>query len=766
MPSISRTSSERIDSETPSDVSISSDVATGNKRRKLSRNGTSTPTDNVDDSWALTPPGTVRAPRQNRSQPTKEYRPGMIVRIELKDFVTYTYAIFEPGPTLNLVLGPNGTGKSTLVCAICLGLGWAPNQLGRAANVGEFVKKGRPEAEIEIELKGREGEANKIIKRIIKAEGNKSTWYIDNEQTNNKRVLECARGFNIQVDNLCHFLPQDRVVEFSRLEPVDRLTSTLQAAAEPRIIQCHEELKIKRMEQRKLEKEHGSLLEQLKNLESRQEAQRQDVERLRERGEVRKRVELLEQIRPMAEFYAAKALFDETKQKLQDITVEVKRLKRENTGPRQAANDKEAYRQEIVGVMHRRQAFAARFEGQIQAKERDRKTKERQKADLDNNKKLAKESEKKTLGDIAKANATLKRLEEELQNEPAEFNAAEYNERLREREREINQLSDESADLQEAGNRAAERVADLKKRIEATKREIERLQSKAGQQTNKLREVSQDTYRAWEWIKENQQLFSGKVYGPALVECSLTDMRYADMVESLLQRSEFVAITCTNSADFKTLQKELYGTMRLHDITLRTQTEPLDHPSNRPPLAQEDARRYGAQGWVIDYLTGPSPVLAMLCSEARLHATAVFPGDISDEQYNLMLSEDKLSNWVTEKSFYKIQRRREYNAQSTTVKALGKARYWTTQPVDGAAVNERKHEISEMQEEVESLMAEQTQRSEIRRKKRTSIDQLKREKEEIEEEKAERQREMSNFRAIPSKIGEWFGLNAVKFMLT
>lgn len=54
------------------------------------------------------------------------YKPGSIVRIKLTDFVTYTSAEFFPGPKLNMVIGPNGTGKSTLVCAICLGLGWGP----------------------------------------------------------------------------------------------------------------------------------------------------------------------------------------------------------------------------------------------------------------------------------------------------------------------------------------------------------------------------------------------------------------------------------------------------------------------------------------------------------------------------------------------------------------------------------------------------------------------------------------------------------------
>lgn len=54
------------------------------------------------------------------------YKPGAIVRIKVTNFVTYASAEFFPGPKLNMVIGPNGTGKSTLVCAICLGLGWGP----------------------------------------------------------------------------------------------------------------------------------------------------------------------------------------------------------------------------------------------------------------------------------------------------------------------------------------------------------------------------------------------------------------------------------------------------------------------------------------------------------------------------------------------------------------------------------------------------------------------------------------------------------------
>jgi hypothetical protein len=54
------------------------------------------------------------------------HQPGSLVRVKLTNFVTYTFAEFHLGPSLNMIIGPNGTGKSTLVCAICLGLGWGP----------------------------------------------------------------------------------------------------------------------------------------------------------------------------------------------------------------------------------------------------------------------------------------------------------------------------------------------------------------------------------------------------------------------------------------------------------------------------------------------------------------------------------------------------------------------------------------------------------------------------------------------------------------
>ena len=55
------------------------------------------------------------------------YIPGSIVRIQLHNFVTYDYVQFRPGPYLNIIFGPNGTGKSSIACAIALGLNFPPS---------------------------------------------------------------------------------------------------------------------------------------------------------------------------------------------------------------------------------------------------------------------------------------------------------------------------------------------------------------------------------------------------------------------------------------------------------------------------------------------------------------------------------------------------------------------------------------------------------------------------------------------------------------
>ncbi|MQL85557.1 hypothetical protein Taro_018094 [Colocasia esculenta] len=165
-----------------------------------------------------------------------DYLPGNIVEIEIKNFMTYDHLKCKPGSRLNLVIGPNGSGKSSLVCAIALGLGGDPQVhfdfllsspfplswqsrplyltsmffllepgggwmtgkgqklvahfglwlilltclqiLGRASNVGAFVKRGEDSGSIKISLRGYTPDQQIIITRKIDTQ-KKSEWQLN-----------------------------------------------------------------------------------------------------------------------------------------------------------------------------------------------------------------------------------------------------------------------------------------------------------------------------------------------------------------------------------------------------------------------------------------------------------------------------------------------------------------------------------------------------------------------------------------------------------
>ncbi|KAJ8610650.1 hypothetical protein MRB53_038429 [Persea americana] len=133
--------------------------------------------------------------------------------------------------------------------------------------------------------------------------------------------------------------------------------------------------------------------------------------------------------------------------------------------------------------------------------------------------------------------------------------------------------------------------------------------------------------------------------------------------------------------------------MRLSDVAIRRTGRSLDQFS--PPMTREELARLGMDGYAVDYLRGPAAVLAMLCENIKIHATAVMKQDMSEQQYSALES-SVISSWVTSASSYQVTRRREYgpSAVSTRVRDVLPARYWTSQGVDSGAVADLRDNIS------------------------------------------------------------------------
>ncbi|KAF1851830.1 P-loop containing nucleoside triphosphate hydrolase protein [Cucurbitaria berberidis CBS 394.84] len=688
------------------------------------------------------------------------FQPGSLVRVKLKNFVTYTAAEFHLGPSLNMVIGPNGTGKSTLVCAICLGLGWGSEHLGRAKELGAFVKHGASEAEIEIELAAGPGNGkNPIVQRTIRKEDNKSFFLLNGKRVAQNAVTSMARGFSIQIDNLCQFLPQDRVVEFAKMSDVDRLRETQRAAAPPHMVQWHDQLKLLRTEEKGLETKQQNERTHLERLEKQQNSTRDDVERFHQREGLLQKSKCLKKVKPIIEIRLRKDDLSRAKEDLRTARRELDQINADVEPVRQAEAEVETYRNQIEQVVKLRKNRVDMIKTQadkLLAKIEKDKEAVSDGADQVKGEVHSKKAREK---DVLRINGDIARLERQRQEQPVDYDAETYEQRKTDLRTQISAASTRLVEKRDAHERIRSRAHGMNEEKQGVLAQRQQLDTQSGQQASALAKMSRDTVKAWNWIKSNRDSLSlkGDVLGPPILECSLTNPRYADAVESQLRKGDFIAITCTNGDDQKLLSNRLLGKLEsgglgLHDIHLRTSPKPLsDYQS---PIATEDLPRYGFEGYMLDYIKGPDAVLAMLCDNVQLHQIAFASKPISEEQHTSVTS-SRIRKWVSGRDIYKITVRREYNnASSTSVTQLRKAQWFIDQPVN----TEEKRQLDEKLKELQQEGVELRENHDISKKEIADLQQeiqdRKTERDEVQAEQARMQKAVAEWDALPGKIAQ------------
>lgn len=673
MPGLVRTGRKRPSPEAPEDSSDSdlpTPVSVNGKRARYAR----------DASDSSAPSNAARNRPVNGTLSEDAFQPGSIVRVKLTNFVTYAAAEFHLGPSLNMIIGPNGTGKSTLVCAICLGLGWSSEHLGRAKELSAFVKHGASEAEIEIELAKAEDEAtNPVVRRTLRKEDNKTIFYLNGSHTTKNAVMEMCKRYSIQIDNLCQFLPQDRVVEFAKMKDTERLRATLGAAAPAHMSEWHDELKVLREEEKVLEVKRHNDEEHLKKLEALQNTARGDVERWNQRQDLAFKAAALEKVRPIIQLRIHKEEFERVKQDTETAKQALAQLNEEVEPIREAGTAAQAYRDQVEQVVKRRRQMMNMIKQQAdkkaQAISSENKNIEEFQAQISGEMRDKQGRQQ----DVARLTKKISDLERKRQEQPVEYDQETFRQRKEDLRQEIATNERRIGELRNSMTLIQAQIQDWKGRRAAVKQQRDRLDTQSGKQASLLQRYSPETAKAWEWFekKKAELPLKGEVYGPPILTCSLTDPKYADAVESQMRDGDFFAITCTNVDDQALLNKEIRKIT--HRFYLRTAPRPV--AAFQPPVAASSLAQYGFEGYLRDYITGPDPVISMLCDNVRLNRVAYASKPISDQQH-AAASGTPIQSWVSGRETYRITTRREYGVSSTAVNYLRKARYFVDQPVN------------------------------------------------------------------------------------
>uniref|UniRef100_A0A671YR85 Structural maintenance of chromosomes protein 5 n=1 Tax=Sparus aurata TaxID=8175 RepID=A0A671YR85_SPAAU len=529
---------------------------------------------------------------------------------------TYDYSVVYPGPNLNMIVGANGTGKSSIVCAICLGLAGKTAILGRGDKVGLYVKRGCHKGCIEIVLYKTGG--NLVINREIHVENNQSLWMLNGRHCNQKTVEEEVKALRIQVSNLCQFLPQEKVGEFAKMSKIELLEATEKSVGPPEMYEYHCELKNFRNRERELEnivKEKASFLEKAK---LRNERNKHDVNRYYEKKRHLDVIELLEKKKPWVEY-------ETTRKDLEEVKKERDEAKRQLSSLKQAQTPMLRKIQQIENQLKPTEAqikakTAAIKEASLKCKQKqdqlDRKHKEIE--DIKQTLRLKQMEEEDHQKRISNTRRTIEDLKAELAKVSDQPDVTP----------QINTVNMELRRIQETRAKLEGEKSDLRRERDNIFAESKRLEKKLNDMNNmmnakeeKLRGRHRDTHAALQWLRKNRDLFGGNVHEPMMLVINVKDHRFAKYVENHISFHDLRAFVFQKKDDMERFMTEVRDKLNLKVNSI---SAPEESCSKRAPSRNiESIRRFGFFTYLREMFDAPDEVMSYLCQQYKVHDVPV-----------------------------------------------------------------------------------------------------------------------------------------------
>ncbi|KAI1294565.1 Structural maintenance of chromosomes protein 5 [Mortierella claussenii] len=599
------------------------------------------------------------------------------MKVSMKSFVTYESCSFTPGPNLNMIIGPNGTGKSTIVCALALGLGWNTSLLGRAKDISEFVKHGSDKGWIEIVLCNRNG-ANVTIKRHINKNNNTSVWKINGENKTQKEVIKKVQSFDIQVDNLCQFLPQDRVSEFAQMTPQELLKETQRAVGGEESLLAHQKMIDLWNEHKVISASMKGDLESIETNEKRNAVIEKDVMRFQQREAVLRKMRLLEIWIQYAQYGVAKEQYNQVKEERRICFAMFKQLQSEVEPLQEKRDDMEQNEktyaeeknaldrqyQKAVHAMKARGSAIESAEGDCEElrKDLDRlqaKVQQRQAVISGLKRKIAAQQE---LLDGAQSEDEINKEKDELQIQLT--NMQEENRATKDR---IETLQAKQTEIVDGSRRFNMQLVDGRKRLDA-------LDDIRNRRLQTLRHQDSDVFEAVIWLRENRNLFQNHVFEPVCLEINIKNMSHVNAIEFAL-RAHLKTFVCQSREDYTTFAREVIDKKRLRVNVIAPTAKELDLNAYNPPVPKNQLRQFGFDCYMLDSVDGPPSLLAALCSKTSIHSIPVSVNASLD--FQAIRERKQFRRYATQSTMYTITYSRHTGEAMDTAAQLRPAQIFT-----------------------------------------------------------------------------------------
>ncbi|KAF9449031.1 P-loop containing nucleoside triphosphate hydrolase protein [Macrolepiota fuliginosa MF-IS2] len=674
-------------------------TAKGAKRRRINGDGDSIPKS----------VGSQIPKHEFKTLPRGEdgYIPGSIVRVQLKNFVTYDYVEFRPGPYLNMIIGPNGTGKSSIACAICLGLNFPPSVLGRADKIREFVKIGTKAGHIEIELKGPKGKPNLVIRRSIKSDSDASSFVLNGKSVSGQDIKLRMAELNVQVGNLCTFLPQDKVSSFAAMSPQELLKETQRAAGDDRLTQWQSQLIKAGNDLRDLKQKQGIDETSKTQAQQRVDMMEHTVRLFNERKELEKQEEILKCVIDVEKYRVSHVEYARLKKQHRLLNGRVKRLKAKNDPVRARLQEMK----EHAVMLEKRVKTGYEAQSKRRGKFNDVQ------ADLDKLEDDIDEQWQK-IENLKKAGAErlreIKKVESEVdatQKEKAKparemFDTTEIKALEDQAQNDKIALDHRHTDLKQEYRTHTDRRARAVVELDNAQKRIKSFDNVDSIKLQNMLKWHRDTHDAILWLRQNRNLFKMEVFEPPYMCMTVPNPAYQDAVEALVNSAQLRTFVAQCKEDVDTLNKYINDTHGLgRRARIVTWFREYHEQQLAPlPMTREELQQLGFDGYALDYVDCPEGLKWFLMRECNFHRNAIALNQRNVDVRQAMEAVGRHgggASFITGRVMHQVSRSRYGSrALNNMTKDIPKARNLTVQTVEPEVRRQAEETVRQCQQEL------------------------------------------------------------------
>lgn len=590
------------------------------------------------------------------------FRPGNITRVQMKNFLTFSDTVFKPGPRMNLIIGPNGTGKSTIVSAVCIVFCGKPTILGRNPDLGSFVKFGTTEASVEAWLYEPTHPRGHIsVRRVFNSDG-KGYYLLDNVRVKQMDIMEkVVQQYDIQLDNLSQFMPQEKIAEFTNHRPDELLKLAVRSLGGVEREEFYADL----IEQDKKFQNNTDTLKQnqaqLETLEDQQRNDEQEVQTFKAQKVLREKLKILEAFRPVVAEIELRATYNKIRDAMKAMEVQIAELDQhmqlKASGSINACKQTLERAKEAFTVARTTTQHAERNNDKNLSLTEDlstkltQKTKDVTEVDLsaERTRKGIETAEEKLADSEAQYKNTDLSSEEELSNRQRSLEGKRSEFRSYKRDEENKKAPLEQEKL--SANRALRHFqASLDGLGDARRQRMEIIgRMSNGREILECERLMQDLRR--------KNAFEKRVHGPVLLEIEVTNSYHARIMEHSVSGFLMTAFVTETGRDSRVLidacRHHFKGWVADTITAPTTRNDEVDfnainaQRANRP--VDERLRNLGIECTVSDIYAAPDPVRAALNAQAALHTIYVGSERAAEAQDDLRF-ERGIMTWYTPES--------------------------------------------------------------------------------------------------------------------